>query len=476
MLVQRTQFYIDGQWTDPLSRDSIEVIDPSTETIYARIPAGIPDDAERAVAAAHAAFDGWSRTAPAERAAALGRIAQALEARSAELADTIAREVGMPIKMASRVQVGGPLWHWKNYAAMAERFEWARQIGNSLVLRQPVGVVGAITPWNFPFNQITLKVAPALLAGCTVVLKPSEVAPINAFLLAEAIHEAGLPAGVFNLVTGYGPVVGEVLARDPRVDMVSFTGSTRAGRRVAELAAATVKKLALELGGKSAAVVLDDADLPAAVKATVSNCLLNSGQTCSAHTRLVVPRNRLHEAAALAAEAMTKMTLGPALAEGSRLGPLVSQTQRDRVRELIRRGIAEGARLICGGAEQPANLSAGYFVLPTVLVCEDPKATVAQEEIFGPVLVLLPHDGEEDAIRIANDSIYGLGGAVWAGSDEHALAVARRIRSGQIDINGGAFNPRAPFGGFKQSGLGREGGEYGLEEFLEYQALQLRQS
>ncbi|AUL99317.1 aldehyde dehydrogenase family protein [Pseudothauera hydrothermalis] len=476
MLVQRTQFYIDGQWTDPLGRDSIEVIDPSTETIYARIPAGTPADAERAVAAAHAAFDGWSRTAPAERAAALGRIAQALEARSAELADTIAREVGMPIKMASRVQVSGPLWHWKNYAAMAERFEWARQVGNSLVLRQPVGVVGAITPWNFPLNQITLKVAPALLAGCTVVLKPSEVAPINAFLLADAIDEAGLPAGVFNLVTGYGPVVGEVLARDPRVDMVSFTGSTRAGRRVAELAAATVKKLALELGGKSAAVVLDDADLPAAVKATVSNCLLNSGQTCSAHTRLVVPRARLDEAAALAAEAMAKMTLGPALAEGSRLGPLVSQTQRDRVRELIRRGIAEGARLICGGAEQPANLPAGYFVLPTVLVCEDPKATVAQEEIFGPVLVLLPHDGAEDAIRIANDSIYGLGGAVWAGSDEGALAVARRIRSGQIDINGGAFNPRAPFGGFKQSGLGREGGEYGLEEFLQYQALQLRQS
>lgn len=476
MPLQRTQFYIDGRWTDPVGSDTIDVIDPSTEAVYARIPAGTPADAERAVAAAHAAFDGWSRTTPAERAAAVGRIALALEARSAALADTIAHEVGMPLKMASRVQVGGPLWHWKNYATMAEHFAWEKQVGHSLVLRQPVGVVGAITPWNFPLNQITLKVAPALLAGCTVVLKPSEVAPINAFLLADAIHEAGLPAGVFNLVTGYGPVVGEVLARDPRVDMVSFTGSTRAGCRVAELAAPTVKKVALELGGKSAAVVLDDADLPTAVKATVSNCLLNSGQTCTAHTRLVVPRARLDEAGALAAEAMAKFNLGPALAEGSRLGPLASANQRERVRAYIRRGIEEGARLVCGGAEPPADLPNGYFASPTVLVCEDPKATVAQEEIFGPVLVLLPHDGDEDAIRIANDSIYGLGGAVWAGSDERALAAARRIRSGQIDINGGAYNPRAPFGGFKHSGLGREAGEYGLEEFLEYQALQLRQS
>ncbi|THF60730.1 aldehyde dehydrogenase family protein [Pseudothauera rhizosphaerae] len=475
MPLQRTQFYIGGRWTDAAGRDAIEVIDPSMEAVYARIPAGTEADAEAAVAAAQAAFDGWSRTPPAARAAAIGRIAQALEVRSAQLAEAIAREVGMPLKMAARVQVGGPLWHWKNYAAMAEGFAWERRVGHSLVLRQPVGVVGAITPWNFPLNQITLKVAPALLAGCTVVLKPSEVAPINAFILAEAIHEAGLPAGVFNLVTGYGPVVGEVLARDPRVDMVSFTGSTRAGRRVAELAAATVKKVALELGGKSAAVVLDDADLATAVKGTVSSCLLNSGQTCSAHTRLVVPRARLEEAARIAAEAMAKFTLGPALDEGRRLGPLVSAAQRDRVRDYIRRGVAEGARLACGGAEPPLGLEQGYFVSPTVLVCEDPHATVAQEEIFGPVLVILPHDGDEDAIRIANDSLYGLGGAVWAGTDERAIIAARRIRSGQVDINGGAFNPRSPFGGFRQSGLGREAGEYGLEEFLEYQALQLRQ-
>ncbi len=474
MTLVRDTLYIGGRWVAPAGRGLIDVIDPSDGSLYARIPEGTVADAEAAVAAARAAFDGWAATPVSERAAAIARIAAGVEARSGELAEAIAHEVGMPLKLAARVQVGGPLWHWRHYAELADGFEWERRVGNSLVVREPVGVVGAITPWNFPLNQITLKVAPALLAGCTVVLKPSEVAPINAFLLAEIIAAAGLPPGVFNLVTGYGPVVGEVLAADPQVDMVSFTGSTRAGRRVAELAAATVKKVALELGGKSAAVVLEDADLGAAVKATVSNCLLNSGQTCSAHTRLLVPRARLDEAAALAAGAMAKMTPGPALVEGSRLGPLVSAAQRERVQGYIRRGIEEGARLVCGGAEPPAGLEQGYFVAPTALVCEDASATVAQEEIFGPVLVILPHDGDDDAVRIANDSAYGLGGAVWAGSDARALAAARRIRSGQVDINGGAWNPRAPFGGYRQSGLGRENGVYGLEEFLEYKALQLR--
>ena len=473
MTLVRDRLFIGGRWVAPAGRGFIDVIDPSDASLYARIPEGAPADAEAAVAAAREAFDGWSRTAPAARADHIERIAAGFKRRSDELADAIAHEVGMPLKMAARVQVGGPLASWKHYARLAREFAWEERVGNSLVVREPIGVVGAITPWNFPLNQITLKVAPALAAGCTVVLKPSEVAPINAFILAEIIEEAGLPAGVFNLVTGFGPVVGEVLARDARVDMVSFTGSTRAGRRVAELAAATVKKVALELGGKSAAVILDDADLAAAVKGTVSSCLLNSGQTCSAHTRMLVPRAKLDEAARLAAAAASSFKLGPALAEGSRLGPLVSEVQRDRVVGYIRRGVEEGARLLAGDPDA-APEGKGFFVAPTVLVVDDPKAAVAQEEIFGPVLVILPHDGDEDAIAIANDSIYGLAGSVWAGSDEHALAVARRIRSGQIDLNGAPWNPLAPFGGYRQSGLGRENGVYGLEEYLEYKAIQLR--
>jgi aldehyde dehydrogenase (NAD+)/betaine-aldehyde dehydrogenase len=472
MTIVRDKLYIGGRWVVPAAPGLIDVIDPSDASVYARIPEGAPADAEAAITAAQAAFDGWSRTAPEARAACIERVADGLEARRDELAAAIAHEVGMPLKMAGRFQVAGPVGSWKHYAKLAREFAWEERVGHSLVVREPIGVVGAITPWNFPLNQISLKVAPALAAGCTVVLKPSEVAPINAFILADIIEAAGLPAGVFNLVTGYGPVVGEVLASDSRVDMVSFTGSTRAGRRVAELAAATVKKVALELGGKSASVVLDDADLAAAVKGTVSSCLLNSGQTCSAHTRMLVPRARLDEAAQLAAAAVSSFRVGAAFAEDSKLGPLVSGAQRERVVGYIRRGLAEGARLVAGGPDAlPAGK--GFFVAPTVLVVEDRKATLAQEEIFGPVLVILPHDGDEDAIALANDSIYGLGGAVWAGSDDHALTVARRIRTGQIDINGAPWNPRAPFGGYRQSGLGRENGVYGLEEFLEYKAIQL---
>ncbi|MCK9988042.1 MAG: aldehyde dehydrogenase (NAD+) [Azoarcus sp.] len=472
MTILRDKLYIGGRWVAPAGSGLIDVIDPSDASVYARIPEGAPADAEAAIAAARAAFDAWSRLPAAERADCIERVAAGLEARRDELAAAIAHEVGMPLKMAGRFQVAGPVGSWKHYAKLAREFQWEERVGNSLVVREPIGVVGAITPWNFPLNQISLKVAPALAAGCTVVLKPSEVAPINAFILADVIAEAGLPAGVFNLVTGYGPVIGEVLASDPRVDMVSFTGSTRAGRRVAELAAATVKKVALELGGKSASVILDDADLAAAVKGTVSNCLLNSGQTCSAHTRMLVPRAKLAQAAELAAAMAASFKVGPAFADDSKLGPLVSDVQRERVVGYIRRGIAEGAKLVAGGPDV-APEGKGFFVAPTVLVVEDRKATVAQEEIFGPVLVILPHDGDEDAIALANDSIYGLGGGVWAGSDEHALAVARRIRSGQIDINGAPWNPRAPFGGFRQSGLGRENGVYGLEEFLEYKAIQL---
>ena len=473
-MIIRDKLYIDGQWVTPTGKGTIDVIDSSTEEVYARIPEGDAGDAHRAVAAARGAFDAWSRTPPAERAAYIDKIAVALKARTEDLARTIACEVGMPLKMAARVQVAVPAWAWANYAKLACDYQYDTRVGNSIVTREAVGVVGAITPWNFPLNQITLKVAPALAAGCTVVLKPSEVAPINAFILADVIHEVGLPAGVFNLVTGLGTVVGEAIVTDPDVDMVSFTGSTRAGKRVAELAAQGVKRVALELGGKSASVILDDADLKSAVRGTVGNCLLNSGQTCTAHTRMLVPRLRLAEALDLAKEAVSSFTMGPALAEGSKLGPLVSAAQRDRVLEYIRKGLEEGATLVVGGLSTPAGLDKGFFVQPTVLCTDNPKATIAQEEIFGPVLTVIPYDTEEDAIRIANDSPYGLGGGVWSGSDEHALQVARRIRTGQIEINGGTFNPHVPFGGYKQSGIGREAGVYGLEEFLQYKSMQFK--
>jgi betaine-aldehyde dehydrogenase len=405
-----------------------------------------------------------------ERCVYIDKIVAGLKARTEEMGTAIAREVGMPIKMAKMIQVGGPIFNWGNAAKAARAFHWQEQVGNSLVVREPIGVVGCITPWNFPLNQITLKVAPALAAGCTVVLKPSEIAPVNAMILAEIIHAAGLPAGVFNLVNGLGPVVGEVLASHPDVDMVSFTGSTRAGKRVAELAAATVKRVTLELGGKSASVILPDADLAAAVKGTIGACLLNSGQTCSAHTRMLVPANRYDEVKALVQATVAKFTLGASLDENSRLGPLVSASQRERVLGFIRQGLEEGAELVAGGPNKPA-FDKGYFVHPTVLRVK-PNDTLAREEIFGPVLVILTYDTEEEAIRIANDTIYGLGGGVWSLDQDHAVAVARQIRTGQVDINGGPFNGNAPFGGYKQSGNGRENGRYGLEEFLEFKAMQ----
>ncbi|MFM1987345.1 MAG: NAD-dependent aldehyde dehydrogenase [Pseudomonadota bacterium] len=473
-MIERKQLYIGGRWVAPSSAETLEVTDSNTGERWATVPAGTAADADAAIAAARAAFEGWSQTPPEQRAEYVQKIADGLKARSDELAKAIATEVGMPLKLSTIVQVGGPVAAWANYAKLAREFRYDEKVGNSVVTREPVGVVAAITPWNYPLNQITLKVAPALAAGCTVVLKPSEVAPINAFILADVIHEAGLPAGVFNLVTGLGPVVGERLAEHPEVDMVSFTGSTRAGKRVSEVGAQTVKRVALELGGKSASIVLDDADFEKAVKASVSNCYMNSGQTCAAWTRLLVPRARLDEARAIAKAAAESFTVGSAFGEGVKLGPLVSALQRDRVLGYIRKGIEDGSELVTGGAEPPEGLGGGYFVKPTVFVVKDSKATLAQEEVFGPVLAILPYDDEADAIRIANDSVYGLSGAVWAGSDERAMQVARRLRTGQVDLNGGRWNPQAPFGGYKQSGRGRENGVYGLEEFLEYKAMQLR--
>jgi len=463
--------YISGAWHKAQNPAVLQVHDSTTEEVMATVPQGTADEAAQAVLAARAAFPAWSELSVEERCVYIDKIVAGLKARTDEMATAIAREVGMPIKMAKMIQVGGPIFNWGNAAKVARAFLWEEKVGNSLVVREPIGVVGCITPWNFPLNQITLKVAPALAAGCTVVLKPSEIAPVNAMILTEIIHAAGLPAGVFNLVNGLGPVVGEVLATHPEVDMVSFTGSTRAGKRVAELAAASVKRVTLELGGKSASVILPDADLAAAVKGTIGACLLNSGQTCSAHTRMLVPAKRYIEVKALAQAAIAKFTLGASLDENTRLGPLVSAAQRDRVLGFIRQGLEEGAELVAGGPDKP-DFAQGYFVQPTVLRVQ-PNDTLAREEIFGPVLVILTYEDEEEAIRIANDTIYGLGGGVWSVDIDHAVVVARQIRTGQVDINGAPFNGNAPFGGYKQSGNGRENGKYGLEEFLEYKALQL---
>ena len=446
-----------------------------TGEVMGNVPAGTADDATAAVSAARAAFDGWKDTPVEQRAAFLEKISAGLKARADELARTIAQEVGMPIKMASRIQAGLPIANFANYARLLKDFVFEAKVGNSIVVRDPVGVVLAITPWNYPLHQIALKVAPALAAGCTVVLKPSEIAPFNAFLLAEVIEAAGLPAGVFNLVTGYGPKVGEALVRHPGVDMISFTGSTRAGKRISELAAQGVKRVALELGGKSASVILDDADLAAAVKGTVNGCYLNSGQTCTALTRMLVPVSLYEEAKKLAAEAAKTFTPGDPLLETTRLGPLSSQAQLERVRSYIAKGLAEGAELVTGGAELPEGVPAGgYYVRPTIFGKVKNSMAIAQEEIFGPVLSILPYENEEEAVHIANDSPYGLAGAVWSGDEARAQRVARRIRAGQVEVNGGAFNMNAPFGGFKQSGHGREAGVYGLEEFLEYKSLQLK--
>jgi acyl-CoA reductase-like NAD-dependent aldehyde dehydrogenase len=468
----RDKLYIDGAWVASSGKGTLEVFDSNTEDVIGTIPEGTTDDVDKAVAAASAAFEEWSTVSHEERSKLLARVAEGLAARTDEIAETISREVGMPLSLSKIVQVGLPTGVFADMAKNITEFEWETEVGNSLIVREPVGVVGAITPWNYPLYQIALKVAPALAAGCTVVLKPSEIAPLNAFALADVLHDVGFPAGVFNLVTGIGPVVGEAIASHPKVDMVSFTGSTRAGKRVMALGSETVKKVALELGGKSANIILEDADLDKAIPAGMFACYMNSGQTCSALTRMLVPRSRLAEVEEKAKAAAEGFSPGDSLAATTRLGPLASAVQRDRVRGYIEKGISEGAKLITGGAEAPEGLEKGYFVRPTVFSEVTTDMTIAQEEIFGPVLSILPYDTEEEAIAIANDSIYGLSGGVWSSDKAHAEQVARKLRTGQVDINGGAFNPVAPFGGYKQSGVGRERGEFGFEEFLEIKSLQ----
>ncbi len=469
----KDKLYIDGEWVDPAGSETIDVVNASTEEVMGRIPQGTQEDVDRAIAAARRAFETWSQTELADRQNILRAIAGALAARSEEIAETISQELGMPIGLSKAIQAGLPTMTFTSMPDMLEQVEWQQEIGNSVVVREPIGVVGAITPWNYPLHQIAAKVAPAIAVGCTVVLKPSEVAPLNAFILAEIMDEVGLPAGVFNLVTGTGPVVGEAIAAHPGVDMVSFTGSTRAGRRVSELAAKDVKPVALELGGKSPNVILDDADLETAVTDGISKCFLNSGQTCSALTRMLVPRERLEEAEKIAGAVAQAFTVGDPFDAATKLGPLVSETQRDRVRGYIKKGVDEGARIVTGGDEAPDGLDRGYYVQPTVFSDVRSDMTIAQEEIFGPVLAIIPYDDEEDAVRIANDSMYGLAGGVWSGDEDHAKRIARQLRTGQVEINGGAFNPLAPFGGYKQSGHGRELGKFALEEYLQVKAMQL---
>jgi aldehyde dehydrogenase (NAD+) len=472
-MIVREAFFIGGEWVSPAGSDTIEVIESASEEIMGRVPAGTPEDATRAVAAARAALPGWSATAPAERAELLGGVAAGLGARMEEIAELIAREVGMPVALARMIQAGLSTMDFGTLPDIVEDFAWEEEVGNSLIVREPVGVVASITPWNYPLHQLSAKVAGALAAGCTVVAKPSEVTPLSAWILAEVLEALDAPPGVFNLVVGTGAAVGEALVRHPDVDMVSFTGSTAVGRRIGELCAAQVKRVALELGGKSANVILDDADLERAVVDGLGKCFLNSGQTCSALTRMLVPRDRLAEAEAIAAAAVTRLKVGDPLAPDTALGPLVSAAQRDRVRGYIERGLQEGARLVAGGADPPDGLDRGFYVRPTVFSDVAPDMDIAQEEIFGPVLVLIPYADEDEAVEIANGTIYGLAGGVWSGDPDRARRVARRLRTGQVEVNGAAFNPVAPFGGYKQSGHGRELGRHGLEEFLETKAIQL---
>jgi acyl-CoA reductase-like NAD-dependent aldehyde dehydrogenase len=468
----REKLFIGGQWVDPSGSERLEVINPTTEEPIGSIPMGTREDVDRAVAAARDAFEVWSQTSREERAERLAAIADGLGERADEIAALVSTELGMPLKLSRMIQAGLPTMSFSSMPEVMEQVAWEEEIGNSLVVREPIGVLGAITPWNYPLHQIAAKVAPALAAGCTVVLKPSGVVPLNAFILAEVIDAADLPPGVFNLVTGSGGEVGEAIAAHPGVDIVSFTGSTKAGRRVSELTAETVKTVTMELGGKSPNVILDDADLSKAVPDGVAKCFLNSGQTCSALTRMLVPREMLGEAATIAAAAAEQFTPGDPFDEASRLGPLVSEDQREVVRGYIEKGSEEGATLVTGGSEPPEGLERGYFVRPTVFSDVESSMTIAQEEIFGPVLSILPYSDEDDAVRIANDSIYGLAGGVWSADEDRAMGVARRIRTGQMEINGGVFNPLAPFGGYKQSGHGRELGQFGIEEFLQPKALQ----
>jgi aldehyde dehydrogenase (NAD+) len=469
--------YIDGSWRSSSDAATQEVLDSTDGSVMAVVASGTKRDADEAAIAAERAFPAWSTTPAEERAAASERIAAGLRERAEEIADIVTRETGMPRRISLPIQVEVPIGQFERAAVYARDFEYEEVLGNAVVVREPVGVVAAITPWNYPLNQIAAKVAPALAAGCTVALKPAAIAPLDAVILAEVIDAAGVPKGVFNLVTGSGKVVGNALVEHPAVAMISFTGSTTAGREIAARAAQQIKRVTLELGGKSANVILDDLDAQSfekAVRAGVGKCYINSGQTCTALTRMLVPRSRLAEAEQIACdEVASKYQPGQPFERGVRLGPLASRQQVEDVTAYVRKGIDEGAKLIVGGAEPPDGFDDGFFVRPTIFSEVSNDMTIAQEEIFGPVLSIIPYGSDDEAVEIANDSPYGLSGGVSAASVERARGIARRMRTGAVEINGGAFNPEAPFGGYKQSGYGRENGRFGFEEFLELKALQL---
>ncbi len=465
------QFYIDGKWVEPSTPNTIDVIDPSNEEAFAKIALGAKADVDKAVAAARRAFATFSLTSREERLALLRRIVEIYKKRAPDLGLAVSREMGAPRAFALNNQVGIGLAHLQKMAETLESFEFERMLNGSLVVKEPIGVVGMITPWNWPLNQITCKVAPALASGCTMVLKPSEIAPLDAIVFAEILDEAGVPKGVFNLVNGDGPTVGQALASHPDIDMVSFTGSTRAGVLVAKAAADTVKRVHQELGGKSANILFPDADFATAVKKGVEGCYLNSGQSCNAPTRMFVPRERQNDVIRYAKDAAEGYRVGAADAPGTMLGPVVSQVQYDKIQNLIESGVAEGATLVTGGPGLPADLNRGYYVKPTVFADVTPDMRIAREEIFGPVLSIMPYDDVEQAIERANDTHYGLASYLQTKDLAKARETSRRMRSGNVYINYPAWDAALPFGGYKQSGNGREYGEYGLEEFLEIKGI-----
>jgi len=468
----REHLYIDGSWVDSTDEGSIEVINPANEEIIGSVPVGSAADVEAAVAAAKAAFPEWSKTSVEDRVDYLNKLSLAIKERTEELTELITSEVGTPINYCRGAMVGTPRVVSRSYAKILENFDWEEEVRNSLIVKEPIGVVGMITPWNYPLHQIIGKVAPAIAAGCTMVVKPSKEAPLNSFILADIIHDIGLPAGVFNLVSGHGREIGEVLSSHPDVDMVSFTGSTGAGVRVSELAAPGVKRVTLELGGKSANIILEDADIAKAASASIHACFGNSGQECSALTRLLVPVSKKQEVIDVISSKIEKYSVGDPMDESKRCGPMVSSKQQESVSSYIATGIEEGATLVAGGLGMPEGLDKGYFVRPTVFSDVTPEMTIFREEIFGPVLSITTYSSEEEAIELANDSEYGLSGGVWSGDEDRAMLVARQMRTGQVSINGGPFNISAPFGGYKLSGNGRELGVHGLEEFLEIKAIQ----
>ena len=469
-MLEKRKFYIDGAWVDPVEARDFEVIDPSTEEAFAVISLGGDADTDRAVAAAGRAFESWSATTPQERLAKVERLLEIYNRRAGEMARAISQEMGAPIDMALKSQVGAGAWHMTNFITAFKRFEFVRPLddhapGNRIVM-DPIGVVGLITPWNWPMNQVTLKVAPALLAGCTMVLKPSEIAPLSSMLFAEFIDEAGFPAGVFNLVNGDGPGVGTRLSAHPDVEMISFTGSTRAGKAISRTAAETLKRVVLELGGKGANIVFEDADDNAVTRGAL-HCFNNTGQSCNAPTRMLVQRPRYDQAVETARSVAETLAVDSAHKHGAHIGPLVSEAQYSKVQGLINKGIEEGARLVAGGPGHPAGLNRGYFARPTVFADVDNAMTIAREEIFGPVLSIIPFDTEEEAVAIANDTPYGLTNYVQSKDGDKRNRVARRLKSGMVEMNGMARAAGAPFGGVKGSGRAREGGVWGIEEFLE---------